>query len=352
MTEITKKKKILPIIIISAVVLAAVVALLIYILAIAVPKQEYKKAIEAGERYLTDLDYDNAVLAYEKAIEINPKGKEGYLGLADAYIGLTEYTKALSTLNTGYTITQDQEIWDKMHEVKKLIEESVFPDEEPTDPELTASSNNPMPASSNNPVPEVDYTVFDDIISTINNGIKNGFKAEDIRKYELNSILTSSDITKSEGIWGYVEMDIDHDDVVDLLILQSVNPDPYENAPDAGWENVICDVYSVKDGELKHPFKGGGGYTRYYLLNNGFIESISSSGGIKASWSFYAREFDWYVMTSYYREPGKDYFTNPDSVEWYWGTDKREIDAGEAMGDIETYESPGRTPLNIIKFDY
>ena len=46
MTEITKKKKILPIIIISAVVLAVAIALVIYILGTAVPKRTMPKLLK------------------------------------------------------------------------------------------------------------------------------------------------------------------------------------------------------------------------------------------------------------------------------------------------------------------
>ena len=359
MTEITKKKKILPIIIISAVVLVAVLALIIYILAIAVPKQNYKKAIDTGDRYLSDMDYDNAILAYEEAVELDPKRKEAYLGLADAYIGLTDYDKALDVLKLGYKQTQDDEIKEKMEEVQKMMEEAEQPSEEQGLPLPTASSNNPAPAFSNDSETEPDYQIYMDYVDAVNNGLKNGFTGEDQRKYQFNSILTMSDITKSDGYWGYVKRDIDYDGVDELIICQSINPDPYEDAYDAGWENVICDIYTIKDGELKHILQGGGSATRYYLQENGTIEGISSSGGPRLTIEFMLfTDGEFKTTNKYFREPGDDYYTKSDmnSFKWYTQADrtspKEEKDEETVLNEIRFLEATGRVKLNITKFDY
>ena len=38
----------------------------------AVPKAGLKKHLNLGDKYLTDMDYENAILAYKDAIEIDP----------------------------------------------------------------------------------------------------------------------------------------------------------------------------------------------------------------------------------------------------------------------------------------
>lgn len=44
-----------------------------------------------GNRYLSELKYEQAIAVYEAAIEIDPKAEDAYIGLADAYIGLVDY---------------------------------------------------------------------------------------------------------------------------------------------------------------------------------------------------------------------------------------------------------------------
>lgn len=51
------------------------------------PQRALKKQLELGRRFLTELDYDQAIASFRKAIEIDPLGLDGYLGGADAYIG-------------------------------------------------------------------------------------------------------------------------------------------------------------------------------------------------------------------------------------------------------------------------
>ena len=54
-----------------------------------------------GERYLLALDYEQAVVQFQKLIEIDPMNPRGYTGLAQAYVGLEKYGDAISTLRQG-----------------------------------------------------------------------------------------------------------------------------------------------------------------------------------------------------------------------------------------------------------
>jgi L,D-peptidoglycan transpeptidase YkuD (ErfK/YbiS/YcfS/YnhG family) len=51
-----------------------------------------------GEKYLLELDYEQAVIALQKAIEIEPRNIEARLKLAEAYIALERYDEAEETL--------------------------------------------------------------------------------------------------------------------------------------------------------------------------------------------------------------------------------------------------------------
>ena len=60
--------------------------------------QEY---LELGDRYLSEIDYEQAVAAFEEVIELDPRRIEAYEGLASAYEGQGDYEAAAETLERG-----------------------------------------------------------------------------------------------------------------------------------------------------------------------------------------------------------------------------------------------------------
>lgn len=55
--------------------------------------------LELGQKYLDELDYEQALVAFEAAISIDPKCVDAYLGMAEAYTGMGEYEKGLENLD-------------------------------------------------------------------------------------------------------------------------------------------------------------------------------------------------------------------------------------------------------------
>ena len=53
-------------------------------------EQQVREQLELGNQYLLDLDYENAVVAFEKVIELEDRNPEAYLGLGQAYQGWAE----------------------------------------------------------------------------------------------------------------------------------------------------------------------------------------------------------------------------------------------------------------------
>ena len=78
-----KKKVMVGILVVLFVALAVVAVLLI-------GKQrkasEYQEQISLGDQYLAELDYENADICYEKAIEIDKKRASAYVNLSMVYI--------------------------------------------------------------------------------------------------------------------------------------------------------------------------------------------------------------------------------------------------------------------------
>lgn len=68
--------------------------------------QELKKFISLGNKYLEEQNYNEAILAYEEAIKVEPKNVEARIGLAKAYIGLNKMAEAEKALMDALGITK------------------------------------------------------------------------------------------------------------------------------------------------------------------------------------------------------------------------------------------------------
>lgn len=78
-------------------------------------QKQWEEQLNLGNRYLMEQDYESALVAFNKLIEIDPKNAEGYLKVAEAYVGLKDYENAVEILNKGYQETGDGRL-EKMKE--------------------------------------------------------------------------------------------------------------------------------------------------------------------------------------------------------------------------------------------
>lgn len=93
-------------------------------------KKDYENYISTGQRYLEEINYEKAEIAYLKAIKIVPKNAEPYLKLADIYIAQEEYDKAKDILKQAQeagvsdqsTHNDNTIISDKLEELEDLWE--------------------------------------------------------------------------------------------------------------------------------------------------------------------------------------------------------------------------------------
>lgn len=75
-------------------------------------KTSYEYYLDLGERYLSEMKYEESVVAYSKAIELNPDCLDAFVGRGDAYFALNELEKA------------EDDYW----EAESLHETGEFPD--------------------------------------------------------------------------------------------------------------------------------------------------------------------------------------------------------------------------------
>jgi len=104
----TKTKNI---IIVSVVIIAIIAVIIGIVIATSGGKSESpQKYLDLGNHYLLELDYEQALVQFERIIEIDPKNPAGYIGTAKAYIGLGEEDKAIEILQNGLNVTGDEDI--------------------------------------------------------------------------------------------------------------------------------------------------------------------------------------------------------------------------------------------------
>jgi hypothetical protein len=63
--------------------------------------------LDLGEKYLLELDYEQAIVHFTKLIEIEPKNPRGYTGLAEAYGALGDKENTITALRQGQEILPD-----------------------------------------------------------------------------------------------------------------------------------------------------------------------------------------------------------------------------------------------------
>ena len=75
--------------------------------------------LNLGEKFLSELDYEQAIAAYEQAIVIEPKSVEAYVGMAQVYVAQNDYAKALEVLDKGYSETGEASITEVINSIEK-----------------------------------------------------------------------------------------------------------------------------------------------------------------------------------------------------------------------------------------
>ena len=142
-------KKNIIIIILAAIL---VLGLGIGITAIAVtnsPSFKVSQGIDLAERYLSEQNYEQAIIEYEKVLEIEPMNVDAYLGIAKAYEKSGEIDKAIEILQEGYEKTNDNRIKEMLDSLTNPAQSSESSSSSrPVESSTSSSSSSPESSSS------------------------------------------------------------------------------------------------------------------------------------------------------------------------------------------------------------
>ena len=86
------------------------------------PVPAWQEQYDLGVRYLSEGNYEEAIIAFMAAIEIDPKRPEFYSGLAKAYVGVGDLEKALDILSAGIAETGDRDLEAFLEELQPTSE--------------------------------------------------------------------------------------------------------------------------------------------------------------------------------------------------------------------------------------
>ena len=116
--EQRKKKPILLILGIIGIVVIAAVIVAVAVFSKASKNTEFEEKMDLGRKYFSELDYEQAVLAFMEAIEIDPKNTDAYIQLAETYSKMGDNKKARDILTEGLNNIDDD---NEVEKIKKLM---------------------------------------------------------------------------------------------------------------------------------------------------------------------------------------------------------------------------------------
>lgn len=96
---------------------AAIVLLAAVIIGISVfggSDRKIQEQLDLGTKYLEEMDYEQALVAFNAVLEIDPKNADAYLGIVEVYIRTNEFELALETAKEGYEVTGDERLKEKI----------------------------------------------------------------------------------------------------------------------------------------------------------------------------------------------------------------------------------------------
>lgn len=81
----------------------------------------WQEQYDLGMRYLSEGNYEEAILAFTAAIEIDHNREEAYLDLAEVYLVMGDLEQALATLREGYEATGSEAVLELLESLESQL---------------------------------------------------------------------------------------------------------------------------------------------------------------------------------------------------------------------------------------
>lgn len=88
-------------------------------------EKEVTEQLSLGQKYLDELDYEQAIAAYEAVLEIDPKNEEAIVKLIESYFEIEEYDLAISLVNEEEENIFSVESIDKIEDIQERIDSNI-----------------------------------------------------------------------------------------------------------------------------------------------------------------------------------------------------------------------------------
>jgi len=96
-----------------------VFAMMIFLSACTQDAPTWQEQYDMGVRYLSEGSYEEAIITFTAAIEIDPKQALAYVGRGDAYLGLTEYGLAELEFNKALELAPALDLSERLENIEK-----------------------------------------------------------------------------------------------------------------------------------------------------------------------------------------------------------------------------------------
>ena len=112
------KKKFILVAVIAAVIALVVVTM---VMSSASPSKRLQQQLDLGERYLSELNYEQAIAAYEAALELDPKSADAYIGLVKVYDEQEDMERVGETYLTAKDVLEEDALLRLTTEVEAVV---------------------------------------------------------------------------------------------------------------------------------------------------------------------------------------------------------------------------------------